>query len=94
MRLHLYDVILEPLITEKSTGQNEKEGKYTFRVHPEANKNSVKEAVEKIFNVHVTKVNTNVIPGRWKRVRFRPGMTAEWKKATVTLKEGEKIELI
>ena len=93
MRLHLYDVLQEPVITEKSTGQKEK-GKYTFRVHPDANKKSVKEAVEKIFNVHVTQVNTRVVPGKWKRVRFRPGLTAEWKKATVTVKEGEKIELI
>ncbi len=93
MRLHLYDVIQEPLVTEKSTGQKE-EGKYTFRVHPEANKNSVKAAVEKIFNVHVSKVNTRVVAGKWKRVRFRPGLTAEWKKATVTLKEGEKIEFV
>lgn len=93
MRLHLYDVILGPLITEKSTAQKE-EGKYTFRVHSEANKKSVKESVEKIFNVHVRKITTRVVPGKWKRVRFRPGMTAEWKKATVTLKEGEKIDLI
>lgn len=93
MRLHLYGVLLEPLITEKSTGQKE-EGRYSFRVHPDANKKSVREAVEKIFNVHVTKVNTSVVPGKWKRVRFRPGLTAEWKKATVTLKEGEKIEFV
>ncbi len=93
MKIHLYDVIQEPLVTEKSTGQKE-EGKYTFRVHPAANKNSVRAAVEKIFNVHVTKVNTRVVAGRWKRVRYRPGLTAEWKKATVTLKEGEKIEFV
>ncbi len=92
MRLGLYDVIMEPVITEKSTAQRE-EGKYTFKVHLEANKNSVKESVEKLFNVHVTKVTTRLVPGKWKRVRFRPGLTAEWKKATVTLKEGEKIEL-
>lgn len=91
MRLHLYDVILEPVITEKSTAQKEHQ-KYSFRVHPDSNKHSVREAVEKIFNVHVTKINTRVVPGKWKRVRFRPGLTAEWKKATVTLKEGEKIE--
>lgn len=93
MRLHLYDVIMEPLITEKSTGQK-KQGRYSFRVHPKANKDSVKEAVEKIFNVHVTKVNTSIIPSRWKRVRFRPGLTVERKKATVTLREGEKIEFV
>lgn len=93
MRIHLYDVILDPRITEKSTAQNE-QAKYTFRVHPCANKKSVKEAVEKIFNVHVSRVNTSIAPSKWKRVRFRPGLTAEWKKATVTLREGEKIELI
>lgn len=93
MRLHLYDVILEPLVTEKSTAQKEQE-KYSFRVHSDANKKSVRESVEKIFNVHVTKVNTRRVPGKWKRVRARPGLTAEWKKATVTLKEGEKIEFI
>lgn len=93
MRLHLYDIIKEPVVTEKSTAQNA-EGKYTFRVHRGANKKEVKEAVEKIFNVHVTKVNARVMAGRWKRVRFRPGLTAEWKKITVTLKEGEKIEFV
>lgn len=93
MRLHLYNVILEPVVTEKVTHQIEK-GKYSFRVHPDANKRSVKEAVEKIFNVHVTKINTHVVPGKWKRVRFRPGLTAEWKKATVTLKQGEKIGFV
>ena len=93
MRLSMYDVIVEPLVTEKSTLQNQT-GKYSFRVHPEANKYSVKEAVERIFNVHVTKVNTRVVPGKWKRVRFHPGLTSEWKKATVTLKAGEKIEFI
>ncbi len=93
MRLHLYDVIQEPLITEKSTAQRE-ENRYSFRVHPKANKKEVKEAVEKVFNVHVTKVNTSVTPGKWKRVRFQPGLTAEWKKATVTLREGEKIEFV
>ena len=93
MRLHLYDVIVEPVVTEKSTLKRGT-GKYSFRVHPSASKQSVREAVEKIFNVHVTKINTSVVPGKWKRVRFHPGLTAEWKKATVTLKEGEKIEFV
>ena len=91
MRLHLYDVLLEPMVTEKSTAKREA-GKYAFRVHSKANKHSIREAVEKIFNVHVTGINTSVVPAKWKRVRFRPGLTAEWKKATVTLKQGEKIE--
>ena len=91
MKLHLYDVLMEPLVTEKSTKKRE-EGKYSFRVHPKASKISIREAVEKIFNVHVTRINTQIASGKWKRVRFRPGLTAEWKKATVTLKQGEKIE--
>ena len=91
MRLHLYDVLLEPLITEKTTAKRA-EGKYSFRVHTKATKNSIREAVEKIFNVHVTKINTEIMGGKWKRVRFRPGLTADSKRATVTLKEGEKIE--
>lgn len=93
MKLHLYDVIVNPLITEKSAGRQE-EGKYTFRVHLAANKKSVKEAVEKIFNVHVTGINTSIVSGKWKRVRVRPGLTSKWKKATVTLKQGEKIEFV
>lgn len=93
MRLHLYDVIINPMVTEKSTAQGAHQ-KYSFRVHKSANKKSVQEAVEKIFNVHVTKINTSVVPGKWKRVRFHPGQTSEWKKATVTLREGEKIEFV
>ena len=89
--MNVYDVIREPLITEKGTKQ-EKAQKYFFHVHKNANKHEIREAVERIFNVKVEKVNTMVIGGKWKRVRFRPGMTSDWKKAIVTLKEGQKIE--
>ena len=90
--MNLYDVIREPLITEKGTKQ-EKDRKYFFHVHLHAKKHEIREAVERIFNVKVTKVNTMVIRGKWKRVRFHPGLTSDWKKAAVTLKEGQKIEL-
>ena len=93
MKLHLYDVIQEPLITEKVARATEKLRKYAFRVHPGANKKEIKSAVEKIFNVHVTRVNTLNNMGKWRRVRYRPGQTADWKKAIVTLKEGEKIDI-
>ncbi len=93
MKLGLYDVILEPLITEKITRETEKLFKYAFRVHPKANKIQIKSAVEKIFNVHVTRVNTINQGGKWRRVRFQPGKTAAWKKAIVTLKQGEKIDI-
>ena len=90
--MKLYEVIQEPLITEKGTKQ-EKAHKYFFRVRRDAKKHEIREAVERIFNVKVTKVNTMLVGGKWKRVRFQPGQTSDWKKAVVTLKEGQKIEL-
>ena len=93
MKRSTYDVLLEPVITEKITKQSEKMGKYAFRVHPGTNKKEVKAAVEKIFNVHVIQVNVMNGAGKWKRVRFQPGKTADWKKAIVTLKKGEKIDI-
>ena len=87
----VYDVIIEPLITEKLTAQAAL-GKYGFRVHPDANKLEIKAAVEKIYNVKVVKVNASRLRGKLKRVRFQPGYTASWKKAVVTLKAGDKIE--
>lgn len=93
MKIHLYDVLIEPWITEKVAKATEKNFKYAFRVHPKATKQSISSAVEKIYNVHVMKVNTSNQRGKWRRVRFQPGQTADWKKAIVTLKKGEKIDL-
>ena len=92
MKLHVYDVIQEPWITEKVIRESEKLRKYAFRVHPQANKKQIKSAVERTFNVHVMRVNTMCYSGKWRRVRHQPGMTADWKKAIVTLKQGEKID--
>ena len=89
--MHLYEVIRDPLITEKGAKQ-EKDGKYFFRVRRDAQKHEIREAVERIFNVKVAKVNTMLVGGKWKRVRYRPGQTPDWKKAVVTLKEGQKID--
>ena len=93
MKLDLYDVIQEPLITEKVARESEKLRKYAFVVHVKANKKQIKSAVEKVFNVHVTRVNTLNNSGKWRRVRYQPGKTADWKKAIVTLKAGEKIDI-
>ena len=93
MKLDLYDIVIEPLITEKLSKAAEASNQYGFRVHPQANKKEVKAAVEKIFDVHVDKVNTMNVSGKWRRVRHVPGQTAAWKKAIVTLKKGEKIDL-
>jgi len=87
-----YSIIQEPLITEKGSNLSAKQNKYFFRVHPKANKNEIKEAVEKIFNVKVSAVNTLHVLGKIKRVRYRPGRTASWKKAIVTLAQGQKID--
>ena len=85
-----YDVILKPVITEKSmAGMSEK--KYTFLVHPKANKTMIKEAVEKMFEgTKVAKVNTMNIDGKKKRRGMTVGKTAKTKKAIVWLTEDSK----
>ncbi len=88
----VYDILLRPVVTEKSTSLLE-QNKYTFIVDPKANKTEIKQAVEKIFNVKVEKVNTMRVKGKYKRVRNIPGKTPDVKKAIVTLKKGDKIEL-
>ena len=85
--IQYYDVILKPVITEKSMAIME-EKKYTFYVHPEANKTMIKEAVEKMFpGTKVKKVNTMNCPGKKKRRGMAVGRTAEKKKAIVALTE-------
>ena len=88
--LKYYDVILKPVITEKSmSGMGAKE--YTFLVHPEANKSQIKEAVEKMFEgTKVERVNTMNCKGKKKRRGATVGMTAKTKKAVVKLKEDSK----
>jgi large subunit ribosomal protein L23 len=85
--IQYYDVILKPVVTEKSmTAMSEK--KYTFLVHPEANKTMIKEAVEKMFEgVKVKKVNTMNLDGKTKRRGATSGKTAKTKKAIVQLTE-------
>lgn len=88
--IQYYDVILKPVITEKSmAGMGDK--KYTFLVHPGANKSQIKEAVEKMFEgTKVQRVNTMNLPGKQKRRGTSVGMTAKRKKAIVKLTEASK----
>ena len=88
------DVILEPVVTEKSYAAMEA-GKYTFVVNPEATKTEIRQAVEQIFGVRVLDVNTIKRPGKRRRVpgTWRYGKTSARKHAVVTLYPGEKIEL-
>ncbi len=89
-----YDVIIKPLITEKSMGEMSSM-KYTFQVHPDANKTMIKEAVEKMFDgVKVASVNTMNLDGKKKRRGYTFGRTAQTKKAIVTLTpDSKEIEL-
>lgn len=83
------DIIIKPIITERSMDALQT-GKYTFKVDRNANKIEIAEAVEKLFDVKVAKVNTMNCNGRTKRVGRYVGKTADWKKAIVTLKEDSK----
>ena len=90
--MHLYKVLHRPLITEKNSIL-QAQGKYAFKVAEEANKEQIKQAVEKAFKVTVTGVNVMTVPGKRRRMRGREVMSPSWKKALVTLKPGDKIEL-
>ncbi len=88
----LLDAIVAPVVTEKSTlaGQH---GKYTFKVSCCASKTTIKQAVETIFGVNVTKINVNNIDGKTKIFKGREGKRNSYRKAVVTLKEGQSIDL-
>ena len=85
-------VIIRPVVSEKSYAGLEA-NKYTFLVHPEASKTEIKEAIQKIWNVHVLGVNTMKRRGKVKRQRFVEGKRADQKRAVVTLAEGDQIEI-
>jgi large subunit ribosomal protein L23 len=86
-----YQVIKRPMITEKGMRCNEEQNTVVFRVNPRANKVQIKQAVEAIFQVKVLRVNTLNMQGKKKRVRLREGKKPDWKKAYVTLREGDTI---
>ncbi len=90
--MHLYEVLRRPLITEKNTALQAQD-KYAFEIAREATKNQVKQAVEKAFKVKVTAVNVMTVAGKTRRLGRREVQTPSWKKAFVTLKPGDKIEL-
>ena len=85
-----YEVIIRPIVSERSFDLMS-QGKYTFEVARTAPKEEIAAAVEKLFNVHVTKVNTMWVKPKNKRVRYVTGKTRTWKKAVVTIAEGEQI---
>jgi len=89
----LGEVILRPLVNEKTTTLRENLNQYAFAVHNKATKVTVKAAVEKFFNVKVTNVRTLITHGKVKRVGQVQGFRSNWKKAIVTLAKGQNIDL-
>ena len=91
-KFHYLDVIISPNITEKSTSLSEF-NKVVFKVNKGASKNSIKRSIEKIFKVNVIKINTINLKGKSKLVRNRKAYKSGYKKAIVTLKKGQSIDL-
>ncbi|QPD03103.1 MAG: 50S ribosomal subunit protein L23 [Candidatus Nitrospira kreftii] len=93
MKIDMHRVLVQPLLTEKITGLREKTNTVGFVVHPEANRVQIKQAVEALLKVKVEKVNLMNVRGKVKRLGRFSGKRSDWKKAFVTLKEGEKLEM-
>ena len=91
-RARMYEVIRAPLITEKTTNGSE-HSQVTFRVSMDATKPEIKQAVEGLFKVKVKAVNTVTVKGKAKLFKGRPGTRSDWKKAIVSLAEGQKIDV-
>ena len=88
----VYDVIRRPIISEKSTALAAVGGRYAFEVATQANKQEIRDAVQRLFNVKVRKVHTMIMHGKVKRVGRFETKRPNWKKALVTLTEGQKID--
>jgi len=90
--LEPHQIILKPTVTEKAMFQSTELNQYTFKVNPLATKTDIKNAVQKLFEVKVTGVSTQVRKGKPRRYKFRSGRTKDWKKAIVTLHPEDKID--
>ncbi|MBI4378984.1 MAG: 50S ribosomal protein L23 [Nitrospinae bacterium] len=90
----LFAIIKKPIITERSTYLKDRDNKIVFEVNKNANKRDIKKAIERIFKVSVISVNTINMKGKVKRFGKVFGKRPDWKKAIVTLKDGDKIELL
>ena len=91
-KIHYLDTIISPNVTEKSTSLSEF-NKVVFKVHKGANKNTIKKNIEKIFKVNVIKINTINLKGKSKMVKNKKAYKSGYKKAIVTLKKGQSIDL-
>ena len=89
----LHRTIVRPVITEKTSEAYQERGEYTFEVAPDANKLAIRQAIEELFGVKVTRVWTSNQRGKARRVGKTSGHRSNWKKAIVTLREGDTIEI-
>ena len=102
MSNHMSDIILNPMLTEKSNSLTEQFNKYVFKVNINANKLQIKKALEKRFDIKITKISTVLVKGKSKNTTVKSGghvirtsgYRESWKKAIVTLNEGDKINLV
>jgi large subunit ribosomal protein L23 len=85
--------VVRPIVTETSSAAYQERGEYTFEVHPDATKTTIKAAIESLFGVKVTGVWTSQQRGKTRRVGSSSGLRPRWKKAIVTLKDGDTIEI-
>jgi large subunit ribosomal protein L23 len=90
--MNIYDVIKKPLVTEKTTVEKDAKNVLAFEVNRAANKIEIKAAVEQLFNTQVAEVNTVNVAGKTKRTAKGIGKRSNWKKAYVTLKEGQNVD--
>ncbi len=93
MKLDMHAILVQPLLTEKLTGIRETTNTVGFIVHPDANRVQIKQAVETLLKVKVERVNVLNVLGKVKRLGRFSGKRSDWKKAFVTLKKGEKLEM-
>ncbi len=89
----LYRTVVRPVVTEKTSAAYQARGEYVFEVAPDATKTAIRAAIEKLFGVKVTGVNTMNVRGKIRRMGKTSGTRPNWKKAIVTLREGDKIEI-
>ncbi len=93
MSLHPNEVLLAPVVSEKSYAQIEESNTYSFRIHPDAHKTQVRQAVEELFDVKVVGVNIAKVQPKPKRRGLHRGTKPGWKKAIVQLRQGDTIEI-
>ncbi len=91
--MNVYSIIKRPLLTEKSTAERLQKNRYTFEVDIRATKKQIKEAVKKLFNVTPIEVRTMIVRGKTRYIGRTLSKKPNWKKAIVTLKEGEHIDI-